>query len=35
MVAGESVEVQVRVEDELEVCDVSATILGGAGGRIK
>ena len=33
MVAGEPVEVQVRVEDELEVCGVNAVILGGAGGR--
>ena len=34
VVAGEPVEVQVRVEDELEVCGVSAIILGRAGGRI-
>ena len=34
MVAGEPVEMQVRVEDELEVSEVIATILGGAGGRI-
>ena len=33
MVAVEPVEVQVRVEDEPEVCGVNATILGGAGGR--
>ena len=31
MVAGEPVEVQVRVEDELEVCEVNTVILGGAG----
>ena len=33
VVAGEPVEVQVRVEDELEVCEVNATISGGAGGE--
>ena len=34
VVAGEPVEVQVRVEDKLEVCEVNVTILGGAGGKI-
>ena len=33
MVAGEPVEVQVRVEDELEVCKASLVTLGAAGGR--
>ena len=33
MVAVEPVEVQVRVEDEPEVCGVNAIILGGAGGK--
>ena len=33
VVAGEPVEIQVRVEDEREVCEVNVTILGGAGGR--
>ena len=30
MVAGEPVEVQVRLEDKLEACTVNAVILGGA-----
>ena len=33
VVAGEPVEVQVKVENDLEFCKVSAVILGGAGGR--
>ena len=33
VVAGEPVEVQVRLEDELEACEVNAVTLGGAGRR--
>ena len=31
MVAGEPVDMQLRLEDELEVSEVSATTLGGTG----
>ena len=31
VVAGEPVEVQVRVEDGFEACEVNAIIVGGAG----
>ena len=33
VVAGEAVEVHVRLEDELEGCEVNDVILGGAVGR--